>query len=222
MADDIQIKGLGGQNTGSNPTPQPSQPNPAKGQEGAPVIDLRMLDQQPVGGATTGSAPTPVIPPPTATAQTVTPTPKAKTAAVDLGGADLGGSEDEGVFVSSKGQKYTIPTIVKEKFPDLVQLIKETESMNDEEREYWYQILPIMTEDQIKKFRDILVNEKEQLTRLDKEYEDELTKLNEKHMIEWKEFETKEKRKTLTDAEQKSKTQEKAEEEDLLKRLSQV
>jgi hypothetical protein len=94
--------------------------------------------------------------------------------------------------------------------------------MNDEEREYWFQILPIMTEEQIKKFRDILVNEKDQLSRLDKEYEEELQKLNEKHIIEWKEFEAREKRKSLTTAEQTSKAQEKSEEEELLKRLSQI
>ena len=92
--------------------------------------------------------------------------------------------------------------MVKDKFPDLIDLIKQTESMNDEEREYWFQILPIMTEDQIRKFRDILVNEK--------------------HLIEWKEFETKEKRKALTSAEQAAQQNEQAEEEALLKRLSQI
>lgn len=115
-----------------------------------------------------------------------------------------------------------VPPLVKEKFPDLMQLIQDTESMNQEERDYWYQILPIMTEDQIAKFREILLNEKQQLARLDKEYEDELTKLNEKHMIEWKEFETKEKRKALHGAEQKAEADEKAEEQALLDRLSNI
>ena len=117
-------------------------------------------------------------------------------------------------------EKYSVPTLVKEKFPDLIQLIKETESMNDEERDYWFQILPIMTEDQIKKFRDILLNEKQQLQRLDKEYEDELKSLNEKHLLEWKEFESKEKRKALQAAEQQSQAEEAKMEEELLKRLS--
>lgn len=112
--------------------------------------------------------------------------------------------------------------MVREKFPDLIDLINNTESMSIEERDYWFQILPIMTEDQIGKFRQILLSEKDQLSALDKEYEDELTRLNEKHMIEWKEFESKEKKKSLTLAEQKSQEEEKAEEEELLKRLSQV
>ncbi len=130
--------------------------------------------------------------------------------------------EEEDQFVMSGEKKYAIPAMVREKFPDLIKLIKETESMNDEEREYWFQILPIMTEEQIQKFRGILVNEKEQLARLDKEYEEELNKLNEKHMVEWKNFESKEKRKALSAAEEQAKISEKSQEEELLKRLSQA
>lgn len=134
--------------------------------------------------------------------------------------------EDEAIMAQSQTviappEKYSVPSLVKEKFPDLVQLIKETESMNDQERDYWFQILPIMTEDQIRKFRDILVNEKTQLSRLDKEYEDELNRLNQKHMLEWKEFEMKEKRKALAKAEKQSQEEEEAAEEELLKRLAE-
>jgi hypothetical protein len=134
--------------------------------------------------------------------------------------------EDEAMMAQEQSfvappDKYTVPAMVKEKFPDLVQLIKETESMNDEERDYWFQILPIMTEEQIRKFRDILLNEKNQLQKLDKEYEQELNKLNEKHMLEWKEFEMREKRKAIQTAEKRSQEEEKAAEEELLRRLSQ-
>ena len=118
--------------------------------------------------------------------------------------------------------KYSVPPLVKEKFPDLIDLIKQTESMNNEERDYWFQILPIMTEEQIGKFRDILLNEKQQLAQLDKEYEKELNKLNEKHIVEWEEFKSKEKRAALTAKETKAEADEKAQEEELLKKLSQI
>lgn len=131
----------------------------------------------------------------------------------------LGGDDDE---IAATKSQYTVPVLVKEKFPDLIQLIKETESMNDEERNYWFQILPIMTEEQIKKFRDILVHEKEQLARLDSEYEKELQKLNDKHLVEWKEFEAREKRQTIAASENASEAEEKAKEEELLQRLSQL
>ena len=211
MADDITINGTSGAQTPGQTGGQPSgnqspgrQAQTQKTEQLPPDIDLSGANQSTAPAATTG-APTP--------AQGAPQGRRAKSIML--------GEEEEGVQPISQ-EKYAIPALVKEKFPDLIQLIKETESMNDEERDYWFQILPIMTEEQIRKFRDILVNEKQQLTNLDQEYEQELQKLNDKHMIEWKEFETKEKRKTLTSAEQTSKAQEKAEEEELLKRLSQV
>lgn len=121
-----------------------------------------------------------------------------------------------------KPEKFAIPKLVVEKYPDLVELIKTTESMDDQEREYWFQILPIMTDDQINKFRNILETEKKQLADLDKEYEDELNRLNEKHLIEWKEFESKEKSRAIQQAEAASDQQEKQLEEDLLAKLSDV
>ncbi len=122
----------------------------------------------------------------------------------------------------AKPEKYAIPKFVSDKYPDLVELIKITESMDDQEREYWFQILPIMTPEQIEKFRTILITEKQQLAELDKEYEDELNRLNEKHLLEWKEFESKEKSRAIKEAETKSQAAEKAEEEALLAKLSDV
>lgn len=125
--------------------------------------------------------------------------------------------DDQSLF-----QKFNIPETVRKQYPDLIPLILETESMNDEERQYWFQILPIMTEEQIQKLREILVNEKKQLAQLDKEYQQELKSINEKHVIEWKTFEAKEKRKKLQTAEQQTETSEKAEEEALLKKLGEA
>lgn len=194
MADNNQNKAQGsGKNDGSIP----------------PVIDLREMDKAATPGASSPAASNPAAAQP------------AKPAAKPGFNLEEQALMDQSQTVMAPPDKYAVPSMVKEKFPDLVQLIKETESMNEEERDYWFQILPIMTEEQIRKFRDILLNEKQQLSRLDKEYEQELQTLNEKHMLEWKEFESKEKRKALESAEQKSVEQEKAEEEELLKRLSQ-
>jgi hypothetical protein len=177
-----------------------------------PVIDLRQVDQSATGAGSTAAGSTT-----TATAaNTATSVQPKKSKGISL--------EDEALMASNQmaapPDKYAVPSMVKEKFPDLVDLIKTTESMNDEERDYWFQIMPIMSEEQISKFRDILVNERDQLKSLDKEYEQELNKLNEKHMLEWKEFETREKRAKIQKAEQKSKEEEAQAEEELLRRLS--
>jgi hypothetical protein len=125
-------------------------------------------------------------------------------------------------YIVEAEKHYIIPKLVREVFPDLVKLIFETESMDMDEREYWLQILPIMTEDQITKFRDILVNEKEQLDKLDTEYESEMSSLEEKHEKALDEEDLRRKREEL---EAKEKTAEQAEaqtEKDLLDQLDQI
>jgi len=82
-------------------------------------------------------------------------------------------------YIKDAESKYIVPKLVRTKFPDLIKLIFETESMDKEEREYWLQIMPIMTEDQISKFRGILVNEKEQLSKLDKSHKKVVPQIDE-------------------------------------------
>jgi hypothetical protein len=68
----------------------------------------------------------------------------------------------------------SIPADVAEKFGPILELIKASESMNNEERQYWINILPIMTADQIKNLEDILRNEKDQLAAIDAKYSKEI------------------------------------------------
>ena len=63
-----------------------------------------------------------------------------------------------------------IPPEVQEKFGELIELIKGSESMNNEERQYWINILPVMTPEQIKNLQEILSNEKQQLAAIDAKY----------------------------------------------------
>ncbi|MFA6305652.1 MAG: hypothetical protein WC651_02900 [Candidatus Gracilibacteria bacterium] len=115
---------------------------------------------------------------------------------------------------------YIIPKLVREKFPDLIKLIFETESMNTEEREYWLQIMPIMSEEQIGKFRTILVNERDQLAKLDKEYAAEGVPAGQAPAPE--ELKMKEKFDEIKEKETVSKEGEKLEEEELLKKLQSL
>ena len=71
---------------------------------------------------------------------------------------------------SNDDQQLIIPPEVAEKFPELVELIKGSKSMNTEERQYWVDVLPIMSEDQIKNLYGILDNEKKQLAEAAQTY----------------------------------------------------
>jgi len=121
----------------------------------------------------------------------------------------------------SKDDKYNIPQVVLDKYPELVELIKKTESMSVEEREYWFQILPIMTEDQVTRLKTILAEEAAQLSKLDDQYQGELAKLNKKHLEEWNVFEKKQEREARKAEEASHEVTEKKAEEDILKQLDQ-
>ena len=125
-------------------------------------------------------------------------------------------------YIKEAEKYYIVPKLVRDVFPDLIKLIFETESMDTDEREYWLQILPIMTEDQIKKFRDILVNEKEQLNKLDKEYETEMSALEDKHQKTLNEEEIRLKREELRSKEGADEAKETQTEEELLKQLNNL
>lgn len=70
-----------------------------------------------------------------------------------------------------------VPEELKKKHGPLIELILGSESMNDEERQYWINILPVMTPEQIENLRQILRNEKDQLSAIDAKYSKEMEKL---------------------------------------------
>lgn len=63
-----------------------------------------------------------------------------------------------------------VPLTLRQKFPEIIDLILRSESMNDEERQYWIDILPVMTPEQTEQLKTILVQEREQLAAIDAKY----------------------------------------------------
>ncbi len=196
-----QTSGTSGTNPATTTTPSPTTTSDGS------VIDLRNIPD--VAAVPAASVPT-TDPEP---AITTTPVVDPKVA------AEFGLDADQ---LTEVAKKYTIPESVKAQFPDLVALLIKTESMNDEERDYWFQVMPIMNEDQIVKLRTILVNEREQLKKIDEEYDSEMKKLNDVHKSEWNTFEAQQKKAALVQAEATHEEEEATKEEDLLKRLEEI
>lgn len=69
-----------------------------------------------------------------------------------------------------------IPPELQEKYPDIISLILASESMNLTERQYWIDIMPVMTQEQMDQLRTILTNEREQLAAIDAKYATEIEK----------------------------------------------
>ncbi len=110
------------------------------------------------------------------------------------------------VYKNNKFKLYTdLRKLTKLKYfiPQLINLILETESMDNDERQYWFNLLPTMTDDQIMKLYVILAVEEVKLGDLEEKYKDEIKELNDKHLIEWlEEFKQKYQNKevSITDA----------------------
>jgi len=123
---------------------------------------------------------------------------------------------------STDKKEFTISQEVKDKYPDLIPLILGSASMNDDERQYWFSILPIMTQDQVNRLREILTTEKQKLAEIDQKYQKQLDEINQKHLIEWQAIKAKEQQQRLRQAEQKTKSEDEKESEDLLNQLNTI
>ncbi|MBT3727010.1 hypothetical protein HOG21_04960 [bacterium] len=105
------------------------------------------------------------------------------------------------------GKTFNISEEIQANYSELVSLILDTESMEDDERQYWFDIMPSMTDEQIDRLYNILDTEKKKLENLEEKYQDEIKNLNEKHLIEWQEFQMKDSKKKIKEQEAKDKAE---------------
>lgn len=67
---------------------------------------------------------------------------------------------------------FTIPDKFLESMPDLIVLILKSKSMDtQEEKQSWFNLLPMMNDEQMAKLRDILTREKQKLEEIEAKYE---------------------------------------------------
>lgn len=88
--------------------------------------------------------------------------------------------------VQEKAMQFTIPIEFIEKMTGLVVFILNSKSMNDaSEKQSWFNLLPLMTDDQIAKLNDILAREKEKLDEIEKKYEEKKLEIKKKYLMRW-------------------------------------
>lgn len=103
--------------------------------------------------------------------------------------------------INQNWKVFNISDEILAQYKELIDLILATESMDDDERQYWFDILPSMTNEQIDRLFNILDTEKKKLQKLEEKYQNEIKNLNEKHLIEWQEFQMKDSKKKIQTAE---------------------
>ncbi|MDD3646326.1 MAG: hypothetical protein PHH06_02865 [Candidatus Gracilibacteria bacterium] len=122
--------------------------------------------------------------------------------------------------INHNGKKYIVSDEMQAQYNELIKLILETESMDDDEKQYWFDIMPSMTNDQIDRLFNILDTEKKKLEALEEKYQTEIKKLNEKHLIEWQEFQMKDSKQKIQAAQANEKDDGDA--DDVLKMLNDL
>ena len=122
---------------------------------------------------------------------------------------------------TGKQTGLTISDELKKKHPELIALIIGSESMNDEERQYWVNILPIMTPEQIQNLKEILMNEKTQLEAIDKKYSSEIAQIGQQQLLTKATEERRNRRSILQEEEDKNQEEESKKEAELLRQIEE-
>jgi len=91
-------------------------------------------------------------------------------------------SFDEPAEIHAEISNFTVSEEVIEKYPSLINLILKTDSIDDEERQYWFEMLDTMELEHTQRLFDILQVEKQKLKALEIKYQNEIRALNEKHL----------------------------------------
>ncbi|MCF7847055.1 MAG: hypothetical protein K9M51_03430 [Candidatus Gracilibacteria bacterium] len=67
-------------------------------------------------------------------------------------------------------QDFDIPEKILKEDPEIVDLVMRSESMNDEERQYWFNLTKVMNSEQMEKLRGILTRERKKLAEIEEKY----------------------------------------------------
>lgn len=66
---------------------------------------------------------------------------------------------------------YIISQKVLDRYPELIEMLKKSKSIEDEEKNYWFTALETMDEDQVASLRKILDDEQKELQKVDQNFD---------------------------------------------------
>jgi len=119
-----------------------------------------------------------------------------------------------------KAEKFTIPDEFLTTMSDLIILVLNSKSMdNAEEKQSWFNLMPMMNQEQMDKLRDILMREKEKLDEIEKKYKQKKGELKDKYVQKWDNMVNIKRVEEIKKQEALAEQKEKSEEENLLNQL---
>lgn len=120
----------------------------------------------------------------------------------------------------SYASNFDLPEEFLETDSDLIILVLKSKALeSDEDKQNWLNLLPVMTEEQIYKLKEILIKEKEKLNEIEEKYTEKKRNIRQKYLLRWQKLGYVEKVKELKEKEEQIKSKEDQEAEDLLDSL---
>ena len=115
---------------------------------------------------------------------------------------------------------FTIPDAFLIDRTDLIELVLRSKSMDKpEEKQSWFNLMPMMNQEQIDKLNDILIREKQKLQEIEAKYESKKDEIKEKYLTRWQNMWYVKKVEAMKQKESAQRSQEHAEADSLLEGL---
>ena len=116
--------------------------------------------------------------------------------------------------------KYNIPEDMLESNADLVVLVLQSKSISDQkEKQSWFDLYPLMNQDQIDKLRDILTREKQKLAEIEAKYQAKQEEIKRKYEQTYASGAYQQQQDKIRDSEMASRQQEEIEADALLNQI---
>jgi len=116
--------------------------------------------------------------------------------------------------------EFDIPEDFLEKDANLIKMVLESKSIwTDEEKQNWFDLMPLMNSKQFDKLRSILDKEKKKLQAIEEKYNQKETEIKKKYLKKWQKMWYVKKVKEIKQKEQSQKSKDQKEAEDLLDKI---
>lgn len=116
--------------------------------------------------------------------------------------------------------KFDVPDAFLEKEADLVILVLKSRSLaKDEEKQSWFNLVPLMNGEQIEKLRDILTRERDKINEIEEKYERKKVEIKEKYQARFDAVDYQRRMSNMQTHEENIREKEHEEAEDLLKNI---
>ena len=117
-------------------------------------------------------------------------------------------------------KKFRIPAQFLDEKTDLIVMILRSRSMDtDKDKQDWFNLMPVMSAEQLEKLNGILDREKTKLAEIEKKYEEKKVEIKKKYLMRWQNMGYIKKINELQAKESETRKEEDAEAESLLEDL---